>query len=79
MREITNHEKKLIDIMEKYGDVYTYEDDTDECAILGNIHTNGIAWAHTSDGNRLDVSPIQETYLALKDVVLNMVNIIQDR
>ncbi len=74
MREITKHENNLIAIMRKYGDVYIYEDNIEECAILGNIHINGFAWTHIGKGNRLDISPIEGTYAELKSVMLSMVN-----
>lgn len=84
MREITADEEKLIVIMETYGVVYSYTDDTEHCLMIGNTSAGGFYWTYEGRGGDrfdrkpLDISPVVQTYLALEDALLNMVNTIQD-
>ncbi len=85
MRSISTDEKKLVAIMEKYGCVYTYQDNTDHCLIMGRMPAIGNTWTYAGNsGNVLrfdkkpsDISPVEETYMALKDIMLDMVKAIQ--
>ncbi len=85
MSEISDNEKKkLVAIMETYGVVYSYTDDTEHCLMIGNTSADGFYWTYEGrGGNRfdrepLDISPVVQTYLALEDVLLNTVEMIQE-
>ncbi len=85
MRKLSDNEKKLVAIMRRYGKVNTYMDDKNKeyCSIFGN----GYVWSYIGSWDNtwkwdkitpMDISPVEETYLALKGVILDMVNRIQD-
>ncbi len=84
MRGISANDKKMISIMEKYGIVYFYTDAIEHCLMVGNTTADGFYWTYAGNGgNRFDkkpsdISPVENTYMALEDVLLNTVEMIQE-
>ncbi len=86
MRLINANEKKLVAIMMKYGEVHTYVD-ADSCLIMGSMPAIGNAWTYAGSGGNVlrfdrkpsDISPVEDTYLALRDIMLDMVKEIQEK
>ncbi len=72
----------MVAIMETYGVVYFYTNSTEHCLMIGNTPANGFTWTYEGGGgNRfdrkpLDISPVVQTYLALEDAMLTMVDIV---
>lgn len=76
MRQITDGEKKLVDIMETYGSVDVGVDNGshDYCSFEGDMSTTANTWMHIGYGCDAndgigEITPIEETYLALNSVM----------
>ncbi len=82
MRLINDNE--MISVMDTYGKVYySYEgeDEIEYCLLLGTPQeNNGNTWTYKSRkiSRRIhqDTSSVKDTYLALEDAMLNMVDIV---
>jgi hypothetical protein len=81
MRQFTDGEKKLVDIMEKYGTTMTSIDSGghEGCSFEGNIRAKGSTWMYIGYGTDVryngddPFTPVDETYLALNEVMWNTV------
>jgi hypothetical protein len=81
MRQKTGDEQKLLDIMNKYGSARVHVDSggIEGCSFEGNIRAKGNTWMYIGYGAdvRYDgaepFTPIDETYLALNEVMWNSV------
>ncbi len=86
MHNISADEKKLVAIMEKYGDVQMGVDyHGDElCSFEGDINTTGNTWMYVGYGTQymndlnMSISSIEDAYMALKGVILGVVETIQE-
>ncbi len=90
MRHINSDEKKMIAIMETYGEVQLYKDHQGiECFSLGGyLAPRGNIWVYIAYGNDMmdldddndkwGMSDIEEAYMALEDAMIGMVEMIQE-
>lgn len=85
MRQISDGDKRIVSILELYGDVRlgADEDNSEWCFFGGTESANGSRWTHMGYGVReynssKELSSIDETFLALNSIMLETVQKIEE-